>query len=443
MRVFTRARWSAFLAYHVLREGSLPFASPERLERLRRARTQRIVRYAYESIPYYRRAIESGGLTLNDLDAPDLLERLPLLDKDQILDDQDLCSPAPDRRSPGLLLRSNGTNGRPRVIFHDAASIFMNLAGGRRLREAMASVTGRTRGCREILFARPGSAYSQIRDFYRRYGPPIEGGTQESPLCSPDGRFGEHVAFLNDYRPDVIRGYGSYLAAFFTWLHGSGKPFHKPKALIYGADAMPDPSRRMIEEDMGIPIFGTYQAAEVLRIGYQCPRREGFHLYMDQVHVRVADSLSRTLQPPATGEIVVSSFVNRGTVLLNYRLGDVVSLISDPCPCGRTGPRILRIEGRDDDLIRLPGGTSAMGYFILRAAQEVKGVLQVQVEQLSLDRVVIRVVAPQRHDKAELAGSIASRARASFPSLLNIAVEKVDRIPPLSNGKVKAIISRL
>jgi hypothetical protein len=46
----------------------------------------------------------------------------------------------------------------------------------------------------------------------------------------------------------------------------------------------------------------------------------------------------RTPDPRTSGEVVVSNLVNRETVLLNYRLGDVAASLPDRCPCGRSLP---------------------------------------------------------------------------------------------------------
>ena len=48
---------------------------------------------------------------------------------------------------------------------------------------------------------------------------------------------------------------------------------------------------------------------------------------------------------------MVSNLVNRGTVLLNYRLGDVAAKLDGRCACGRTLPMMSFLEGRSDEWI--------------------------------------------------------------------------------------------
>lgn len=77
----------------------------------------------------------------------------------------------------------------------------------------------------------------------------------------------------------------------------------------------------------------------------------GFSRQPDHVAVRVVDENGKTLGPGSMGEIVISNLTNRATVLLNYKLGDVVPLGRSACHCGCTLPTIDVIEGRADDLI--------------------------------------------------------------------------------------------
>ncbi len=81
--------------------------------------------------------------------------------------------------------------------------------------------------------------------------------------------------------------------------------------------------------------------------------------------LRVVDGKGMTLPPGKTGEIVVSNLINRATVLLNYRTGDLGMLSPAACPCGRTLPTIERLDGRTDDVLPLPDGEAAHASVIL------------------------------------------------------------------------------
>src|SRR5262249_9189211 len=168
--------------------------------------------------------------------------------------------------------------------------------------------------------------------------------------------FDEMVRRINTFCPDVLIGYGSHVGALLRWAWEQRLDVHRPRVVWYGADAMPEADRQLIERDLGVPVISTYQADEALRIGFQCERRHGFHLRGEDGGGRVVRAAGRPAGPGEDGEIVISNLSNRATVLLNYRLGDVVTVSATACPCGRSLPTIDRIAGRADDLLRLPDG---------------------------------------------------------------------------------------
>ena len=52
---------------------------------------------------------------------------------------------------------------------------------------------------------------------------------------------------------------------------------------------------------------------------------------------------------------VIATVANRNRPLLRFANLDLVSLRDDPCPCGRTGPRIERFVGRLDESTKVRG----------------------------------------------------------------------------------------
>jgi phenylacetate-CoA ligase len=215
-----------------------------------------------------------------------------------------------------------------------------------------------------------------------------------------------------------------------------------PKAIIYGADRMADADRRLIEDQLGVAVFSFYQAAEALRIAFQCEERKGLHLSLDQIAVRVIDSAGRNIGPGGSGEIVISNLLNRATVLLNYRLGDVVTLGHGRCPCGRNLPMLERVDGRADDLVVLPDGSSVHALGILNGLQAVPGVVQVQLVQEEMRRFRLLVVWQENAPWTDGEASLRSSFAGGLGKDARLSIERVPAILPEANGKVRAAISR-
>jgi phenylacetate-CoA ligase len=161
---------------------------------------------------------------------------------------------------------------------------------------------------------------------------------------------------------------------------------------MYSGDTMSTSGRELIEGEFGIPVVSQYNAVEAFKIAFTCEARSGFHLHEDLCHVWLADAHGRPVEPGQRGEVVLSNLVNRGTVLLNYRLGDVARLTDEPCRCGRPTRRLLDLEGRVDQIFELGGGAFVYPTAVWRLFRDAPGILRYQVVQLARDRFELRYV---------------------------------------------------
>ncbi|HEY0330881.1 MAG TPA: phenylacetate--CoA ligase, partial [Rhodopseudomonas sp.] len=65
-----------------------------------------------------------------------------------------------------------------------------------------------------------------------------------------------------------------------------------------------------------------------------------------------------TLQPlptGATGELVITTLTKEALPMIRYRTRDITRLSNEPCDCGRSHVRIMRVTGRDDDMLIIRG----------------------------------------------------------------------------------------
>lgn len=434
--------WSTFTLWHVRTEARLPYRPLQEILAVQNQRVRAIVAHAYQTVPYYREVMNNVGLLPSDSRTADDLARLPTLTSEQVA-----C--APERflsrqyaTCQTLKLQSSGTAGRAKYIHYDPTALFLALAHGHRQRIVLAQFVGRQFGYRELSAVRSEGVSHQIRNFYESYSwVPGRVDLTRGVLVAKD-TFEKNIAQINAFRPEVMSGYGSYLGALFRWAWEQHRPVFRPRAVVYGAEGIPAADRLLIENEFGVPVLSTYQAVEALRIAFQCERRADFHLSLDDVAVRVVDEQGRTLGPGGSGHIIISNLTNRATVLLNYQLGDVVTLSPSTCPCGRTLPTIARIVGRSDDLLVLPGGQVAHALFVLEDLQAVPGVVQVQVIQEDLRRFVLHVVCASDSEWGGICQDLDAALRKMLGNEIFLTIERVDTIPPEPGGKIRAVISR-
>ena len=162
--------------------------------------------------------------------------------------------------------------------------------------------------------------------------------------------------------------------------------------------------RAFVEERFGVPVISRYGAVEAPRIGLMCEARSGFHLNEDLCHLRLIDADGRDVPDGEVGEVVISNLVNRGTLLLNYRLGDYARFAQGACPCGRTLRRLEGLEGRVAEVLRLGNGFVHQ-YAIWHALTAIDDLVNFQLVQLKRRRFELRLEPASREGYEPVAAS--------------------------------------
>lgn len=120
------------------------------------------------------------------------------------------------------------------------------------------------------------------------------------------------------------------------------------------AEPFPESLRRTFEETYGILARQSFGTAELGIVAYECREKAGMHVLEDVV-LQIADpETGRSLPAGQIGEMVVT--VNqRGYPMIRFGTGDLSAITEEPCPCGRTSPRMLGWRGRADEVTKVRG----------------------------------------------------------------------------------------
>ena len=435
-----RLYWTLFTAWHLRGQSRIPFLPPARLAAIQNRRARQIVAHAWRRVPFYREAMTRDGLRPSDFRTVADLERLPLVSADELARDPERFCARGVRPDQVVTILTSGTTGHRKRVLYDLRYVFLGLAAGQRRRDAVAHVSGIARGARIQEFLMPGNASALLSEAQHRHSfmpRPLEALRR---CCSSDVGWDEALRVINSARPEIIHGYATFLGCLFRHAATHGIAVDLPRLLIAHSDAMPQADRELIEEHFGVPVISMYVAAESGFIACQCEQRRAFHIDVDRVAVRVVDEEGRTLPPGGRGEIVTSTLTNRATVLLNYRLGDVVTLSNGPCPCGRTLPTLESIDGRIDSTVLLPDGSERRVWDLFIHLQQTPEAIQLQFRQDAPRHVLLRAVLRPDADRE----AFRSRAVGVFQEAVGpdvaVDVEYVLSIAPEPGGKVRAVV---
>jgi len=183
-------------------------------------------------------------------------------------------------------------------------------------------------------------------------------------------------------------------------------------ALVTG-EMLPEPLRARLRDEFGVQVRQCYGTADVGSLGYECFEAKGMHV-PDEILLELIDPATGDPVPPGSiGEVVVT-LPDRTYPLVRFATGDLSILSEEPCPCGRTSPRLLKLVGRVDQVTKIKG----MFVHPEQVAQLEKKVAEIASAQFVVtregheDRMEMRIVLAERAAPSDaLAARIVEAAR--------------------------------
>jgi len=438
--VARRLAKSAEVLFRSRLQSRLPFEPEQSLRRRQTKNLSRTVAHALATVPYYREIATGRAISRTHFKTCADLAHLPLLDGAS-LQRAPLSFVSRGVSASSLIkLYSTGTAAYgAKIVYWTPEALESQIVHGERDRSVLRNLLGRSAGLVRVSFFHPESSTAMVSRFHAERLL-IPRGTMRTRWASCELPFEDVMRVLDEEEPDVVYSYGSFAEAFLLHVRDRGWRVQLPKVWVYGGDTMTAEGRRAIERDLGCLTYSTYQAVEVGRIGFECEERSGYHVNVDFCHVRLVDERGETVDRGDVGEVVISNLYNRGTVLLNYRLGDRARWRTDRCPCGRTLPVLELTGARTSGALRLRAGGVVQEHVLLHACKEsMHDVLQFQIVETAPESLVWRVVVARGADRAELASAIVDRSRSVLGPQAEIHVEFVDRLTP-KGGKLTRIV---
>jgi len=426
------------IAANVRGQRRVPFLPRDELESARDERVRQTVLHAAKSVPYYRDWFARSGVDPREIRSADDLDRLPLLDRELVRADPLRFVSEPELSRRPLSFLTTGSTGTPLEIYHDRRSLLLNIPFGEREREPVIEMCGGSFRPKELYVGYETSTFKKVTAFY----------LASTLLPRPRRRMlsvlepAEAVARITKTeRPDVLASYGGWIDLFFRTVAARGIDFHPPKLIVYMGEALPPGTRALIETEFGIPVLSRYNAVEAFKVGFYCEHRTGFHLHEDVCHVRVVHPDGQTAAPGEQGRVVISNLVNRGSVLLNYPIGDLASMSGERCPCGRTLKLLSELDGREEDVLPLADGSFVHPRAVWQVFKGDRAVLQYQLTQHESQRFELTLTTL---DEPAFQRSL-GRALPELERLLGagavIDVHRRSDLEPRRAGKFRAVAS--
>ena len=209
--------------------------------------------------------------------------------------------------------------------------------------------------------------------------------------------------------------------------------------------------RGEIDAGLGIRSSNVYGLSEVIGPGVSCEcveERAGAHVNEDHFLPEIVDP--ETGEPLAEGEegvLVFTTLTKQALPLVRYWTGDVTSLSSRPCECGRTLVRMSRIKGRADDMLIVRGVNvyPTQVEAALLAVPELTPNYRIVVTRTgTLDEAEVEVeVSEAGLERAdELRERVERRLRESIGCSFAVSLKPPGTVPRSEGGKLQRVLDR-
>ena len=319
------------------------------------------VRYAWEHSPLYRRKWQETGVSPATLRSLDDLSKFPVVQKGDLRDTQAQHPPFGDNLCihPHEVARIHGTSGTT-----GRSTVF--AVGGddwERVGEAHARImwSAGIRPNDRVMIASFFSLY--VGSWGALKGAERLGATVFPFGAGVSGQTLMAVQWAKDLQPTAFYGTPSYALHFAETARREGVD---PRSLGFrilffsGEPGAGIPAtKRLIEETFGGACIDMGTMAEMLpwMTNSECDHRTGMHLWQDIVYTQVCDP--KTFEPlpyGCEGTPVYTHLERTSQPMIRLVSGDLTRWTNDPCPCGRTYPRLpAGIYGRIDDMFIVRG----------------------------------------------------------------------------------------
>lgn len=309
--------------------------------------------------PFYQRLWGSHGIEPGDITGIDDLPRLPIVDKQTIMDDVAAVPPfgslvvgGPGAPIPQVLQTTSGTTGDPQPVLWGAWG-----------REVQNALLGRT-------YAWLGVEQGDVVQSVYGHGP-VNGGhyVREAVMRYTDAlllstgtgletRSEQQVKMMQRFGTSVIIGFADYIRKLADVARTVDIEPGADLAIRLIIGQMPTGSRASLEQAWpGAKAFDWYGVADTGVVTAEGPDRDGHWIWEDANIVEILDPDTEAALPPgAEGNMVVTSLGKSDVApLIRFNTHDVSAVLTGEASIDLPFQRTAGMLGRSDQMVKLRG----------------------------------------------------------------------------------------
>lgn len=316
------------------------------LEIFQNERLKLLINNAYNNVPYYNNLFKSLKLTPNDIQNKQDLQKLPILNKSQIkIEGIKSFTSSNYSLNKRLKTSSSGSTGEPLFYYISKDAYSMNIAANLRGWYEMDYRLGD-----RFVKLSQNPRKSLIKQFQDKFSNNLYLPT--NPLIESNYEY--ILNQIEKFKPKIIRCYPDPLLflAQYRKLHPKYK--YNPKAITTTGNILFPETRREIEEAFGCKIFDSY-SCEGNSLVFECNTHSCYHSTEEYGVTEVINDNNKIITK-GVGRLISTDLWNFAHPFIRYDTQDYIEIDSNQCICGRPHLRVLKILGRNNDILEMENG---------------------------------------------------------------------------------------
>ncbi len=412
------------------------------LEEYQNQQLQRLLRHAYDNVPYYTRLFNERRLKPKDITSTKDLRKLPCLTKEIVREHFVELISRNIPKSQMQLARTSGTTADPLSFYREKKRTDSLEVG---FVEALWNRVGfQTWYHRRVDFPpekafKPGSWFEY--DSVNRI-------LNLSPYHMTEKNLFEYVNKIEGFTPSAIMANPStgIILADFMQRHNI-RPFSTVKTILLGSEMLYPWQRDKLSEAFDCRIFSCYGQAERVVFAGECELSTKYHVFPEYGVTELLDRRGEPIEEAGEkGAITGTAFNNYAMPLIRYRMGDIAVWSDKKCGCGRNYPLFEKIEGREQEFVVSKDGTLVPLLTIpYTTILKDKNVEQFQFHQDIPGKLILKLVTMADYGPNDTAsildqlGGFLKRMQCE----IQCDIQLVNHIPKTERGKYLYMIQKI
>ena len=292
--------------------------SLEKLEKFQNKRLKKIIVYAYNNIPGYRKKFDLAGIKPSDIQSKNDLHKIPITTREELQDNKCFVN----KKRIFETLFTGGSTGSPLKYYDSKESAIVRMNAhyrgwlwngykpGKRLAiisSAQGIVTGKN-----ILN--------------------LIGDSTEKDL-------NENAEALINFKPQHIRGYAGSIYVMAKHCLENNLQIKDVESINTISENLYDYQREMMEKVFNCKVFDEYCCNDGGASAWECRKHTNLHYVME-----------RAIIEKKSGMMIVTDLWNKAMPFIRYQNGDAVTFVDKQCACKRQLP-LIKVKGRNNDMI--------------------------------------------------------------------------------------------